>query len=119
MILSTLLLLSPQALADDYRPLFHLVPEKNWMNEPNGLINIDSVWHLSYQHNPTANVWGNINWGRTTSTDLLQWSQMNRIELILRRGSRLPRELAVIAKSKNVALSYIEARIEGGMGKPM
>ncbi|KAJ5426162.1 hypothetical protein N7465_001232 [Penicillium sp. CMV-2018d] len=119
MILSTLLLLATQALADDYRPLFHFVPEKNRMNEPNGLIKIDSVWHLFYQHNPTANAWGNLNWGHATSTDLLQWSQMNRIELILRRGSRLPRELAVIAKSKNVVLSYIETRIEGGMGKPM
>lgn len=74
MIVPTLLLLTAQALADDYRPLFHFVPEKNWMNEPNGLIKIDSVWHLFYQHNPTANVWGNLNWGHATSTDLLHWT---------------------------------------------
>jgi levanase/fructan beta-fructosidase len=74
MIVLTLLLLVTQALADDYRPLFHFVPEKNWMNEPNGLIKIDSVWHLFFQHNPTANVWGNLNWGHATSTDLLHWT---------------------------------------------
>ncbi|KAF9891676.1 hypothetical protein FE257_003688 [Aspergillus nanangensis] len=74
MIISILLLLATQTLAEDYRPQFHFVPEQNWMNEPNGLIKIDSMWHLFYQHNPTANVWGNLNWGHATSTDLLHWT---------------------------------------------
>lgn len=66
-------ILMGQAAADDFRPAFHFVPDKNWMNEPNGLIKIESTWHLFYQHNPTENVWGNINWGHATSTDLLHW----------------------------------------------
>ncbi|KAB8226988.1 glycoside hydrolase family 32 protein [Aspergillus alliaceus] len=65
-----------QVVADDFRPAFHFAPDKNWMNEPNGLIKIGSTWHLFYQHNPTANVWGNINWGHATSSDLLHWAYL-------------------------------------------
>lgn len=59
--------------ADDFRPTFHFVPEKNWMNEPNGLIKIDSTWHLFFQHNPNGNFWGDLSWGHATSTDLINW----------------------------------------------
>ncbi|KAL2821675.1 glycosyl hydrolase [Aspergillus granulosus] len=76
MIVSVLCLLATRAIAADYRPVFHFVPEENWMNEPNGLIKIGSEWHLFYQHNPTANVWGNLNWGHATSTDLVQWTHL-------------------------------------------
>ncbi|KAL2861168.1 glycoside hydrolase family 32 protein [Aspergillus lucknowensis] len=69
-----LVYLLPLALAEDFRPLYHFCPEENWMNEPNGLIKIDSTWHLFYQHNPTANVWGNLNWGHATSNDLVHWT---------------------------------------------
>jgi levanase/fructan beta-fructosidase len=44
------------------------------MNEPNGLIKIKPIGHLSYQHNPTANVWGNLSWGHATSSDLIHWT---------------------------------------------
>jgi levanase/fructan beta-fructosidase len=61
------------AVADDFRPTYHFCPDVNWMNEPNGLIKIDSNWHLFYQHNPNGNYWGNMSWGHATSTDLLHW----------------------------------------------
>lgn len=64
------------ANADDFRPTFHFVPERNWMNEPNGLIKIGSTWHLFFQHNPTANVWGNLTWGHAISTDLIKWEYL-------------------------------------------
>ncbi|KAL2784258.1 glycosyl hydrolase [Aspergillus keveii] len=57
----------------DYRPVFHFVPDQNWMNEPNGLIKIGSTWHIFFQHNPTGNFWGNLSWGHATSTDLISW----------------------------------------------
>ncbi|KAL3484166.1 glycosyl hydrolase family protein [Aspergillus germanicus] len=57
----------------DFRPVFHFVPDQNWMNEPNGLIKIGSTWHLFFQHNPTGNFWGNLSWGHATSTDLVSW----------------------------------------------
>lgn len=62
--------------AEDFRPSFHFVPQKNWMNEPNGLIKIGSTWHLFFQHNPNENVWGNLSWGHATSTDLVRWQHL-------------------------------------------
>lgn len=65
----------PSATAPvDFRPVFHFVPEQNWINEPNGLIKIGSTWHLFFQHNPTGNFWGNLSWGHATSTDLVSWT---------------------------------------------
>ncbi|KFA80736.1 hypothetical protein S40288_10028 [Stachybotrys chartarum IBT 40288] len=58
----------------DFRPVFHFVPQQNWMNEPNGLIKIGPNWQLFYQHNPTGNFWGNLSWGHATSTDLVSWT---------------------------------------------
>jgi levanase/fructan beta-fructosidase len=74
MFLALAFTLATRVMADDFRPIYHFVPEENWMNEPNGLIKIKSTWHLFYQHNPTANVWGNLNWGHATSSDLVQWT---------------------------------------------
>ncbi|ODQ71402.1 hypothetical protein LIPSTDRAFT_55516 [Lipomyces starkeyi NRRL Y-11557] len=66
---------SPTSTAPyDFRPVFHFVPEENWMNEPNGLIKIGPTWHLFFQHNPTGNFWGNLSWGHATSTDLVSWN---------------------------------------------
>jgi sucrose-6-phosphate hydrolase SacC (GH32 family) len=62
--------------AYDYRPTYHFCPEKYWMNEPNGLIKIGSTWHLFFQHNPTANIWGDMSWGHSTTTDLLHWKYL-------------------------------------------
>ncbi|KAH8779770.1 glycosyl hydrolase [Diaporthe sp. PMI_573] len=74
--LSWPLFLSHLVSADDFRPSFHFVPEKNWMNEPNGLIKIGPTWHLFFQHNPNANVWGNLSWGHATSNDLVKWQHL-------------------------------------------
>jgi levanase/fructan beta-fructosidase len=74
MLLAFAFALATQVVADDFRPVYHFVPEENWMNEPNGLIKIRSTWHLFYQHNPTANVWGNLNWGHATSSDMVHWT---------------------------------------------
>lgn len=64
------------AVADDYRPAFHFCPAENWMNEPNGLIKIDSTWHLFYQADPNENVWGNESWAHANSTDLIHWDHL-------------------------------------------
>lgn len=58
-----------------YRPQIHFTPAKNWMNDPNGMVYVDGVYHLFYQYNPQSNDWGNMSWGHATSTDLIHWTE--------------------------------------------
>ena len=59
-----------------HRPQLHFSPRENWINDPNGLVYRDGVWHLFFQHNPEALVWGNATWGHAVSDDLLHWRQL-------------------------------------------
>ena len=60
---------------EQYRPYLHFSPERNWMNDPNGLVYEDGTWHLFFQHNPHGTRWGNMSWGHATSTDLVHWEE--------------------------------------------
>ncbi len=60
---------------EKYRPQFHFTPDRNWMNDPNGLFYYKGKYHLFFQHNPQANEWGNMSWGHATSTDLYNWHE--------------------------------------------
>ncbi|MGP9582536.1 MULTISPECIES: GH32 C-terminal domain-containing protein [unclassified Brachybacterium] len=57
------------------RPGYHYTPERNWMNDPNGMVFHDGLYHLYYQYNPEGSVWGNMSWGHATSPDLMTWTE--------------------------------------------
>jgi levanase/fructan beta-fructosidase len=61
--------------ADTFRPALHYAARNTWLNDPNGLIFHEGVYHLYYQTNPLGTVWGNMSWGHATSTDLLAWTE--------------------------------------------
>ena len=60
---------------EKYRPQIHYTPARNWINDPNGLVYADGVYHMFYQYNPRGNKWGNMSWGHAESTDLLHWKE--------------------------------------------
>lgn len=43
------------------------------MNDPNGLVYANDVYHLYHQWNDKDNIPGYQNWGHATSEDLVHW----------------------------------------------
>lgn len=60
---------------EQYRPRLHFSPRAGWLNDPNGLIRVDGVWHLFFQHDPASTLHGPMHWGHATSTDLVHWTE--------------------------------------------
>ncbi|MDE5811347.1 MAG: GH32 C-terminal domain-containing protein [Muribaculaceae bacterium] len=58
-----------------YRPIYHHTPVYGWMNDPNGMYYADGRWYLAYQWNPYGSKWQNMNWGESSSTDLIHWDR--------------------------------------------
>ena len=67
---------SPPTYHETFRPGYHFSPPKNWMNDPNGLIYYDGLYHMYYQYNPYDVIWGHMSWGHAVSTDLVSWKNL-------------------------------------------
>lgn len=67
-------------------PALHGRPDQGWINDPNGCIYVDGVYHVFFQFNPDAPTHGNVHWGHATSTDLVRWTQQP-IALFPRHGA--------------------------------
>jgi beta-fructofuranosidase len=62
--------------ADPLRPQCHLLPPKNWMNDPNGPIHWNGRYHMFFQYNPNAAVWGDMHWAHAVSDDMIHWRHL-------------------------------------------
>lgn len=69
----------PAAQSETERPKIHFTPVTGWMNDPNGLVYQNGVWHLYFQYNPFSIEWDNMSWGHAVSTDLLHWQQKDTV----------------------------------------
>jgi beta-fructofuranosidase len=63
-------------LMHSFRPRHHITAPFGWLNDPNGAIHWRDSFHVFYQHNPDAPVWGTIRWGHAVSCDLAEWRQL-------------------------------------------
>ena len=68
--------LRPKLANDPLRPQFHLLPAKNWMNDPNGPIYWHGLYHMFFQYNPNAAVWGDMHWNHAVSEDMIHWRHL-------------------------------------------
>ena len=70
-------LVPAETLANDpQRPQFHLLPARNWMNDPNGPIYYNGKYHMFFQYNPHAAVWGDMSWYHSVSPDMVHWTHL-------------------------------------------
>lgn len=59
---------------DPWRLKFHLMPPVGWLNDPNGLCQMNGIYHVFFQYSPLEAAGGIKFWGHYTSSDLLEWN---------------------------------------------
>ena len=68
--------LREKLMHDPLRPQFHLLPGANWMNDPCAPRFFRGQYHMFFQYNPGAAVWGDMHWAHATSPDLIHWKHL-------------------------------------------
>ena len=63
-------------LNSDYCPAYHIHPVTGLLNDPNGFVHHEGVWHLFYQWCPWGAVHGLKYWYHVTSKDLVSWKNL-------------------------------------------
>ena len=65
--------LHERTVLSDYRQHYHIQSVTGLLNDPNGFVFYDNVWHLFYQWCPWGAVHGLKYWYHTASKDLVTW----------------------------------------------
>ena len=96
------------------RPRIHFTPERRWMNDPNGLIFDNGVYHLYFQYNPFNIIWNNMCWGHAISTDLLHWKEKDIVMLpdengMMFSGSAMKNERRALGLPETAILYFYTA----------
>ena len=60
---------------EPHRPQFHFSPKAHWMNDPNGMVYSNGVYHLFFQYYPDGMTWGPMHWGHATSKNMIDWKE--------------------------------------------
>src|SRR5271167_388121 len=68
--------LREKLMRDPLRPQFHLLPRANWMNDPCAPQFFRGHYHMFFQYNPGAAVWGDMHWAHALSPDLIHWKHL-------------------------------------------
>lgn len=59
------------------RPIYHISAKRGYINDPNGMLFYNGVYHVCFQHNPFQLSNGrNHSWGHVSSTDLVHWTEL-------------------------------------------
>lgn len=59
---------------DAHRPTFHLIPFRNWLNDPCApCVTKDGTYQVFFQYTAEVNDWHKIQWGYAESKNLLDW----------------------------------------------
>lgn len=64
-----------KAEKDKNRLKFHLMPPSGWMNDPNGLCQLNGVYHVYFQYTPFLAGWGTKIWGHYTTRDWIHFKE--------------------------------------------
>ena len=58
---------------DPFRLAFHLMPDRGWLNDPNGLCQKDGIYHIYYQYDP-FDCEGDLKlWGHFTTENFVEY----------------------------------------------
>lgn len=62
-----------EVAADPRRLAYHLMPPTGWMNDPNGLCQLDGVYHIYYQYSPFDATGERKLWGHYSTRDFVHY----------------------------------------------
>lgn len=97
-----------------HRPSIHFTAKTGWINDPNGLVYKDGIYHLYFQYNPFDTQWDNMSWGHAVSRDLLHWQQKDAVLFpdengMMYSGSGIVNERSCLGFSEAALLFFYSA----------